>query len=223
MSIEKIIEANTAAIEENTAVQKKILAMLQDGKAAKSEKPADKEESRGSRSRDRDEKEGREERTSRRERNEDDDRGSRSRSRDRDEDEDRGSRSRKDDDDDRGSRRRDKDEDEDRGSRSSSRSRDKDDDKPAGKKETSSRSSKPKKPKLADVRAAFATFMEVNPKDYDSDEDAKDEEESRRKFVEAILDEVGADKTSDIKEDDFERVLDWIKRKADGEKVRFDD
>jgi|GEM_PF-6147314 len=213
MTIEKLIEANTAAVEENTAVQKKILAMLEEGKAGKAKtKPAnddDKSDDRAERTSRRDRDDDREPRRSR---DEDEDRGSRSRSRDKDEDEDRGSRSRS----------RDKDEDEDRGSRS--RSRDKDDDKPAkADKADKAPAKKPKKLKLADVRAAFATFMEVNAKDYDSDEDAKDEEESRRKFVESVLDELGADKTSDIKEEDFERVMGWIELKAAGKKVRFDD
>lgn len=195
MSIEKLIEANTAAVEENTAVQKRILAILEEGqgkKPAKDDK-ADKEESRGSRSRDRDDRES--------SRDRDDDRGSRSR-RDRDEDKDEGRGSRS-------SRSRDDDKDEDRGSRGSSRSRD--DDKADKKADKPARGAgKPKKPKLADVRAAFATFMEVDPKDYKSDADAKDEEEDRRKFVEDVLDAVKADKTSDIQEEDFERVLAWI-------------
>lgn len=215
MTIEKLIEANTAAVEELTATMKKALAVqeaafaLINGKTEESPrrgaKEADEDTGRGSRRSRRDEKDA-----------EDDDRGTTRSRRDRDEDsrEERTSRRSRDEDEDRGSRSRDRDEDEDRGSR---RTRDRDEEKPTKEDKparASARDKKPKPPKAADVRAAFATFLETD--------DAKEEDE-RREFIESILDELGVDKTSEIKEDDFERVLKWVADKTAGKKVRFDD
>ncbi len=69
-------------------------------------------------------------------------------------------------------------------------------DKPAG------RAKKPAKLKIADVRAAFADFLDVKD---------KKEEEDRRAFIEEILDFLKVDKTTDIAEADFQGAIDVVK------------
>jgi len=76
------------------------------------------------------------------------------------------------------------------------------DDKPAKKKE----------PKLADIRAAVTTFIQT---------DDSQEEEERRDFLDSMYDELGADKLTDIKEEDYQQVLDWLADKKAGKKVNF--
>lgn len=77
---------------------------------------------------------------------------------------------------------------------------------------------KPKKLTIDDVRAAGANFLDVTsfPK-----AKQEKEEDDRRGFLEAMLEELALDKLTEAKADDFEQIIDWLKRFADGEDVRF--
>lgn len=69
-----------------------------------------------------------------------------------------------------------------------------------------------KKYKLDDVRAKFAAFIET---------DDEKEEEDRRDFLDAILDHLDVDKTSEIEQADFARVIGWVEAYEAGDDVRF--
>jgi len=221
MSIEKVIEANTAAVEKNTAALEEMIA-LQKAALARldgAETPAKEETPARGRGRGRSEEADtgqKEETNSRRSRREEageetggraSRRSAREEAGDKDEPKEETGRGR-------GRSRRgeeagDKDEPkEETGTRRSRRdSADKKDD---GKKKLTS----------ADIRAEFAKFLEVDAKEFG--DEAEKEEEDRRGFVEAIFDELAIDKATEVKPEDFDRVLDWLKRFADGENVRFD-
>lgn len=205
MSIEKAIEALTAAVEENTAVQKKILANQEKALAgiASKDEPAEETTRSSRRNRDADTDEDTSSRRSRRNRDADEEKGD-------DEGETRSSRR----------SRRDADDEPAEETRSSRRSRDKDEEEPKTErasrrgegKAADKKADKPKKITIGDIKAAFADLL---------DTDDKKLEEDRRDFVESVLDELGVNKTSEIDEKDFEDVLAWVADKKAGKKVTF--
>ncbi len=145
MSIEKLIEGLTAAVEENTEQRKRIADLLEAGGKAKAKAGA-----------------------------EDDDKPTRGRKKaEDDEDDEKPTRGRKKADD------------------------DEDDEKPAKK---GGKADKPKKLKIADVRAALADLMSSD------DQDAVEEAEE---FVAKMLKHLKVKKASEIEEADFEDVLRW--------------
>ncbi len=77
---------------------------------------------------------------------------------------------------------------------------------------------KAKKLTIDDIRAAGANFLDVS-KIGENDRDA--EEDDRRSFLEAMLDELGLDKLTEAKPDTFEQITDWLTRFAAGEDVKF--
>lgn len=103
------------------------------------------------------------------------------------------------------SRRSSKDKDEDDEKPRSRRSKDEDDEKPA---------KKGGKLSIDDVRKAYADYL--GPKDGKNYDDHAD-------FVEAVLNEVGADTLREIKDSDFAKVMHWLELKKDGKKkIDFD-
>lgn len=87
-----------------------------------------------------------------------------------------------------------------------------------GGDDAGAKDAKPKKLTIDDVRAAGANFLDVSSLPKAKQEQ---EEDDRRGFLEAMLDELGIDKLTEAKADDFEQIIDWLKRFADGEDVRF--
>lgn len=188
MSLEAKIEALTTALEENTA------ALKAAGTTAPKTKPAND-----------DVPEERSSRRSRRDADEGDSGSTRSR-RDRDVDADKGEGDKEER---RSSRRsRDADEDADKGETRRSRR--------ANGADKETKADKKKKATFADVRAAFASFVE--------NEDLGLSEAKREDFIDSILDHLDVDKTSEIEEADFDKVIGWVKAKTDAPKkeVEFD-
>lgn len=83
----------------------------------------------------------------------------------------------------------------------------KDEEKPPARK------GKAGKLKVADVRAAFANFLE---------DQTKKEETQRRGFLEDILTYLKVDKMTDIEERDFAGAIKAVKEYADGNDVKFE-
>jgi hypothetical protein len=103
-------------------------------------------------------------------------------------------------------------------SRRSSKDKDEEEEKPARRSRKDEDDEKPVKKggklSIDDVRKAYADYL--GPKDgknYDANAD----------FVEAVLNEVGADTLREIKEDDFAKAMHWLSLKKDGQKkIDFD-
>ena len=115
------------------------------------------------------------------------------------------------------SRRSSKDDDAEEKPRSRRSSKDDDaEEKPRSRRSSKDDDERPSKGKMTidDVRKAYAEYL--GPKDgknYDAHAD----------FVDAVLNEVGADTVRDIKPADFPKVMHWLELKKDGQKkIDFD-
>jgi len=207
MSLEKMLEANTAAVEANTEVLKQVLANQNKALAgiASKDEPAEDAPRRSRRAAE----EPAADETPRR---------SRRAAADEETTEEAPRRSRRaaaeepaaeEDPPRRSSRRAAAEETEEAPRRSSRRAAADEDEAPRAKPK---KDEKPKKPTLDDIKAAFADLLAT---------DDKDEEDDRRDFIESILDELAVAKTNQIKEADFADVLEWVALKKAGKKVTF--
>lgn len=89
--------------------------------------------------------------------------------------------------------------------------------KPAPKKPAAKKApAKKKAPTQDEMLAVFAAYMDPGEDDEWTEDEAVD-------FVQAILNELGAEKVREIKAEDRQKAMDWVERKKTGEDVDFDD